>query len=292
MRGEEAKEMTTRSAFPESSLRGERRRSIAARGCESEAEAARACVAALLPKISMFFRPRARNAKCKVAGGHAQLQTHGAVTRRLPFSLRVAACCDWPSWWIAGLAEDRETRNQGGLGASSLRLRSGRTLASFGRPKERWRRAPRCPLHTALSGCALCVLGLFSLVLGCSSGRKVRVEVLLAEREPVAGYIEVNVGENGEVLYCEPSPYITNADLVRAFVQPDSAMTFCVCVELTPSASARIRRMTREHIGKPVVVLLDGEVALVADIKSTIWDYMCISSGMTLKEARDLSRRL
>lgn len=99
----------------------------------------------------------------------------------------------------------------------------------------------------------------------------VRFEVRLAEENPTPGLREAVIVGTGRKIYLHPEPVVVNSDIAHAeLVLGDSASTFGVSLTFNADAVARIRRATQSHLGRPIAILIDGEVASAPVVKSPI----------------------
>jgi len=79
---------------------------------------------------------------------------------------------------------------------------------------------------------------------------------------------------------------VTNSDIAEAEVVPgNTASTFNVSIRFTPDGAARMLRATQGHLGRPVAILLDGEVVMAPVVKSPISNAAMITGNYTRAEA-------
>jgi hypothetical protein len=114
----------------------------------------------------------------------------------------------------------------------------------------------------------------------------VRFEVHLAEQNPAQGLREAVISGTGQRIYLHPEAVVTNSDIARAqVVQGDSASTFGVSVTFTAEGGARVLRATQGHVGRPVAILIDGEVVAAPVVRSPITTSGVISGNYARAEA-------
>lgn len=115
----------------------------------------------------------------------------------------------------------------------------------------------------------------------------VRFEVRLAETSPGPGLREaVPAGGDRRIYLHQDSVVVTNADIAQAQVVPGAAPTaFGVAVTFTADGAARMRKATERHIGRPVAILIDGEVVAAPTVRSAIGTSAVISGSFTRAEA-------
>ena len=113
----------------------------------------------------------------------------------------------------------------------------------------------------------------------------VRFEVRLAEENPAPGLREVVVS-NGRKIYLHQDTIVANSDIARAQVVPgNTPSTFNVALTFTSEGAAKMSRATQNHVGKPVAILLDGDVVMAPTLKSPIVASAMLTGMYTRAEA-------
>jgi SecD/SecF fusion protein len=83
---------------------------------------------------------------------------------------------------------------------------------------------------------------------------------------------------------------VTNEDVARSTVIPGNASSqFWIDVRLNAAGANKMRTATREHLGKPVAILIDGDVVAAPTLKSAIGDAAVISGDFTQAEAQRIA---
>jgi|RhiMetdeSRZDD1v2_1073273.scaffolds.fasta_scaffold79234_3 SecD-like export protein len=114
----------------------------------------------------------------------------------------------------------------------------------------------------------------------------VRFEARLAEETPTLELREVLIAGTNRKIYLHAEPVVANRDIAQARVVPgSSASTFGVAITFTPEGAAKMRRATENHVGRPLAILLDGEVASAPVLRSPISTSAIISGDYTRAEA-------
>jgi hypothetical protein len=117
----------------------------------------------------------------------------------------------------------------------------------------------------------------------------VRFEVKLAEENPAAGLREAKVSGTDRSVYLHADAIVTNSDISRAYIiQVDHSSQYNVGVEFNPSGTEKIRAATARHIGKPVAILLDGQVVMTAIVREPIAESAVISGDLSRTEAEKI----
>ena len=111
----------------------------------------------------------------------------------------------------------------------------------------------------------------------------VRFDVRLAEESPTPG-LQQSKGAGGTI-YLHGNAIVSNIDIASARVISGSPSGFAVDVTFTPSGAEKMLRATRDHIGKPVAILIDGQVVSSLRLKSAIGSTGLISGNFTRSEA-------
>jgi hypothetical protein len=114
----------------------------------------------------------------------------------------------------------------------------------------------------------------------------VRFEVHLAEENPTQGLREVVITGTGRQIYLHSELIVSNSDVAQAHVvQGDSASTFGVSLTFNAEGAARMFRATQSHIGRPLAILVDGQVVTAPVVRAPITTSAIISGHYTRAEA-------
>ena len=148
----------------------------------------------------------------------------------------------------------------------------------------------RAPL-AALAVVALILIGV--LVVGARTGPRgsatvyaaVRFEVRLAEERTGAGLREARVSAD-RVVYLHEEIVVTNADIERSAVAQGSGPSrFSVGVRFNAAGAEKMRQATANHVGRPMAILIDGEVVAAPVLRSAVSDSALISGDFSRAEA-------
>lgn len=117
----------------------------------------------------------------------------------------------------------------------------------------------------------------------------VRFEVKLAEEKPAPGLREAKVAGEDRPVYLHAEDIVTNGDISRAYIiHANHSSQYNVGVEFNPSGSDKILAATASHIGKPVAILLDGQVVMTAVVWKPIAKSAVISGDLSRAEAEKI----
>lgn len=125
---------------------------------------------------------------------------------------------------------------------------------------------------------------------GAALEAAVRFEVRLAETQPASGLRETRVAGSDHVVYLHPAVVVSNDNIAESRVVPRGTSRFDVAVTFTASGAEKMRQATAEHIGKPVAILLDGEVVAAPTLRSPIGSEALITGDYTQAEAERIAR--
>jgi len=118
----------------------------------------------------------------------------------------------------------------------------------------------------------------------------VRFEARLAEEQPGTGLREAVISLAGRKIYLHPEAILTNGDIAGAQVVPGStASTFGVAISLTRDGASKIFGATQGHVGKPIAILIDGQVVTAPTLRSPISTAGVISGDFTKAEAERIA---
>jgi preprotein translocase subunit SecD len=118
----------------------------------------------------------------------------------------------------------------------------------------------------------------------------VRFEVRLAEDQPAPGLRAARVGSSHRTVYVHPEIVVTNDDVERSSViGGDVPSHFWIDVRLNAAGAEKMRRATANHLGKPVAILIDGNVVTAPTLKSPIGTAAVISGDYTQADAQRIA---
>lgn len=118
----------------------------------------------------------------------------------------------------------------------------------------------------------------------------VRFEVRLAEDRPVLGLREAKVSGSDRSVYLHDEVIVTNSDIAAArVVQGGDPPQYGVSVEFNASGAEKMRAATGNHIGKPVAILLDGQVVMAPVLRTPIGAAAVVTGNLTRTEAERIA---
>jgi hypothetical protein len=117
----------------------------------------------------------------------------------------------------------------------------------------------------------------------------IRFEIHLADEGPAPGLREVVVSGSNRRIYLHPDPIVVNGDIAETRVVPGNGGAFGVAVTFTREGAAKMRRATEAHIGRPLAILLDGQVVAAPVVRSAISDSAVLSGDFTREAAERIA---
>ena len=149
--------------------------------------------------------------------------------------------------------------------------------------------ARRFLLSAAALIAAVIVIGLLVDSNRATVQAAVRFEVRLAETQPVPGLIVARVVDSGRTIYLHPEMVVTNDDIAQSWVVQDGPDRFGISVELLEAGAQRMRQASAAHLGRPVAILIDGEVVAAPVVRAVISNSAMISGEFTRAEAERIA---
>jgi hypothetical protein len=113
----------------------------------------------------------------------------------------------------------------------------------------------------------------------------VRYEVRLAEDKPASGLREVKVSGSGRSIYLHDEVVVSNSDIAAARLVQGSPAQYSVGIEFNEAGTEKIRAATGGHIGKPVAILLDGQVVMAPVVRASLGASAVITGKFTRAQA-------
>ncbi len=128
--------------------------------------------------------------------------------------------------------------------------------------------------------------------VGAVKPRRVFLELRLAETVPVRGLaFEATVKNSDKKVYVHYQAVATHVDVVKASVVENGGR-YEVALTLTPEAAAKLTSATSRHVGRPVAVILDGDVVSVLTVRSPIGGAIVVAADFTREEATRIAAGL
>ena len=114
----------------------------------------------------------------------------------------------------------------------------------------------------------------------------IRFEVRLAEDQPGPGLREAQIAGSDRVGYVHQEIIVTNDDIARSsVVQGDRPASYHIAMEFNATGAQKMRQATASHVGRPVAILIDGDVVTAPVLRAPISTSAVISGDYTQAEA-------
>jgi hypothetical protein len=114
----------------------------------------------------------------------------------------------------------------------------------------------------------------------------VRFEVRLAEDHPAAGLNEARIAGSDRLVYLHQEAVVTNGDIAQSrVVQGDKPSRFGVDVQFNAAGAEKMREATAGHLGRPVAILIDGDVVMAPVLRAPISTSAVITGDYTQAQA-------
>jgi len=118
----------------------------------------------------------------------------------------------------------------------------------------------------------------------------VRFEVRLAEDKPAPGLREATASDSGQTVYLHSETIVTNSDIAAAqVVQGGNPSEYRVSVQFTAAGAEKMRAATASHVGKPVAILLDGQVVMAPVLRTPISTSAMITGHFSRDQAEKIA---
>lgn len=108
----------------------------------------------------------------------------------------------------------------------------------------------------------------------------------LAEDRAGVDLREARIGGSDRVVYLHQEASVTNADIAQSRVVGDERSGFGVSVEFNAAGSEKMRQATASHIGRPMAILIDGDVVAAPTLRSPISTSALLLAVTTRKRRR------
>jgi preprotein translocase subunit SecD len=122
--------------------------------------------------------------------------------------------------------------------------------------------------------------------------RRVFFELRLAETEPVRGLtFQATVKPSGKTIHLHYTVVVTNNDVLRADVAEINGR-YNVGVVLRPEGTVKLAEATTRHSGRPLGIVLDGEVVAVLTVQNPRRIDIVFGGDFTREEATRIATGL
>jgi preprotein translocase subunit SecD len=129
-------------------------------------------------------------------------------------------------------------------------------------------------------------------VTTATAARRVLFELRLAEPEPVRGLtFEGTVKNSDRKTHLHYTVVISNVDVMSATAMENGGH-FDVVLSLRPEGAQKMSEATSKHIGRPVAIVLDGELVALVTVRQPFSNRLVFGADFTADEARRIASGL
>jgi len=122
--------------------------------------------------------------------------------------------------------------------------------------------------------------------------RRVFFELRLAEEEPVRGLTyEATVKNSARKTHLHYTIVVANGDVAKATVV-EAGDRYDVAITLSPEGAAKMTSATQRHVGRPIAIILDGDVVALLTVRKPLAGEVVCSGGFTRMEAMKIAAGL
>ena len=108
---------------------------------------------------------------------------------------------------------------------------------------------------------------------------------------PGGGVVEASSAESGDPVYLQPERHVSNADVESAWVE--RAESGCqVGIRLTDEGAAKLARLTEDHIGDRLALVIDGAVVMTPKIRSKVTSLGLLTGDFSDSRCEEIARGL
>ncbi|HET7101846.1 MAG TPA: hypothetical protein VFJ52_11905 [Terriglobia bacterium] len=121
----------------------------------------------------------------------------------------------------------------------------------------------------------------------------IRFEVRMAEATPATGLREAKVAGTGRYVYLHNQVIVSNNDIAEVkVVQAGGPSQYGISIKLNSVGAGKMRRATEAHIGRPLAILLDGQVIMAPVVRSAVGGSAMLTGHYTQAEAQKIADRI
>ncbi len=154
------------------------------------------------------------------------------------------------------------------------------------------RQTPRVTTLAALVALVVVTLGAAGLLwprAAVELTAAIPFEIRLADESPAPGLTEVALSGSDRRVYLHPDAVVENGDILSARVTRDGEGRFGVALTFSADGATKLLRATEGHLGRPVAILLDGEVAAIPVVRSPMSESAELTGAYSRAEAERIA---
>lgn len=121
----------------------------------------------------------------------------------------------------------------------------------------------------------------------------IRFEVRMAETRPAAGLQKAKVTGSDRYVYLHHQVIVSNNDIAEVnVIQADAPSQYGIGIKFNASGADKMRQATQAHIGKPLAILLDGQVMMAPVVRDAVGGSAMLTGHYTKAEAQRVADRI
>jgi preprotein translocase subunit SecD len=125
---------------------------------------------------------------------------------------------------------------------------------------------------------------------GATLQAAVRFEARLAEDGPGPGLREVQLSGSRAPIYLHQEVIVSNEDVAQSrVVAADDPARFNIALQFTIAGAEKMRRATADHVGRPIAILIDGEVVMAPTLRGQISESALVTGDFTRSQAERIA---
>jgi preprotein translocase subunit SecD len=119
-----------------------------------------------------------------------------------------------------------------------------------------------------------------------------KVEIRRAEKEAGPGLVEARVAGSDMKVYLHKDVEVSKNEIAEAFACPQGGGTWGIAVKFTKEGAQRMSKVSKEHFGKLMAIVINGQVMAAVPITSKITEHALITGDFTEEQARKIATAL
>lgn len=121
----------------------------------------------------------------------------------------------------------------------------------------------------------------------------IRFEVRMAESEPAPGLQKAKVADSDRYVYLHREVVVSNSDIAAVqVVETGGPSQYGISVKFNAAGADKMRQATQAHIGKPLAILLDGQVIMAPVVRDAVGQSAMLTGHYTKTEAQKIADRI
>jgi preprotein translocase subunit SecD len=113
------------------------------------------------------------------------------------------------------------------------------------------------------------------------------IQFRLASRDVFADWVETKIAKTEETIFLDPLPVLTSEDIYFVAPNQDEGDHFSLSISVLPESGKRLRKFTKAHIGRLMVVVVNGVPEHSLVIEGEFSDRFLISGYKDVAELYD-----